>query len=201
MSTYQIAPIGTPEDGRRTTAVARHVFGAGMALLLPRAPAWGFHAHDGEQTVGGVLFEKAGPGEGALAWIFVDPKAQGHRLGAHILERGIEAMDGQGLTTQFSLVRSDNTASWNLFAKNGYARPSVLKSLFGYSGAGFFKRLGYSLATGYSTWVRDAALDKTRTHPKRWAIQSPGCPDPFASTLRKGARPSASLWPWSLSTS
>jgi len=86
------------------------------------------------------------------------------------LETGIQAMDEEGLKTQFSLVRADNTASWNMFAKNGYTRPSVLRSLFGYSMKGFLKRFGYSLATGYSTWVMDDALRNTSVHPKRWAI-------------------------------
>jgi hypothetical protein len=39
-------------------------------------------------------------------------------------------MDERGLKTQFSLVRGDNTASWNMFAESGYIRPTVLRSLF-----------------------------------------------------------------------
>lgn len=65
-----------------------------------------------------------------LSWVFVDPEAQGHKLGSRLLEAGIHAMDERGLKTQFSLVRGDNTASWNMFAKNGYTRPTVLRSLF-----------------------------------------------------------------------
>lgn len=170
MSKYSISPIKTPEEGRKTKAVATRVFGSGASLLLPRKPSWGFYAHDDGDCVGAVYLEEIGPGEGLLSWIFVDKRAQGHRLGSRLLETGIQAMDGEGMDTQFSLVRADNTASWNMFAKNGYTRPSVVRSLFGYSRKGFLKRFGYSLATGYSTWVRDEALKNTSVHPKRWAI-------------------------------
>ena len=169
MSEFSISPIETIEESKKTTGVARRVFGPGSALLLPPKPTWGFYAHDGEESVGGVILEKMGPGEGLLSWIFVDPKAQGHRLGARLLEAGVKAMDHEGLTTQLSLVRADNTASWNMFAKNGYTRPSALKSLFGYSAKGFPKRFGYSLANGYSTWVKDETRNSDGVHPKRWA--------------------------------
>jgi GNAT superfamily N-acetyltransferase len=170
MSKYSISPIESPEEGTKTKAVARRVFGAGASLLLPGKPEWGFYAHEEEDYVGGVLLEKMGPGEGLLSWIFVDSKAQGHKLGARLLQAGIEDMDAEGLKTQFSLVRADNTASWNMFAKNGYTRPSVLKSLFGYSMKGLLKRFGYSLATGYGTWVRDDSRDNASVHPRRRAI-------------------------------
>ncbi len=170
MSAYRISPIETPEEGQKTRAVAKRVFGSGSSLLLPNNPKWGFYAHDAEDYVGGVLIDRLSLNEGLLSWIFVDSKAQGYKLGSRLLEAGIHAMDEQGLNTQFSLVRADNTASWNMFAKNGYTRPSVLRSLFGYSMTGFLKRFGYSLATGYSTWVRDDALKDASVHPKRWAI-------------------------------
>jgi GNAT superfamily N-acetyltransferase len=167
---YRISPIATPEEGKRTHAVARNVFGRGATLLLPRNPKWGFFAHDGDEFVGGVLLDRMSPNEGLLSWIFVESKAQCHGLGSRLLQAGIQAMDEEGLTTQFSLVRADNTASWNMFAKNGYKRPSVLRSLFGYSVKGFPKRFGYSLATGYSTWVRDDARKDASLHPRRWAL-------------------------------
>jgi len=105
-----------------------------------------------------------------LSWIFVDPEAQGHKLGSRLMEAGIRAMDEKGLKSQFGLIRDDNTASWNMFAKMGYIQPCVLRSLFGYSFKSFVKRLGYSFATGYSTWVKDDALKGETVHPKRWAI-------------------------------
>jgi GNAT superfamily N-acetyltransferase len=169
MDEYSISSIETVKEGRETRAVAERVFGTGSGVLLPRNPGWGFYAHDEEESVGGVLLEKMGPGEGLLSWIFVDQKAQGHRLGARLLQTGIQAMDREGLKTQFSLVRADNTASWNMFAKNGYTRPSVLKSLFGYSAKGFLKRFGYALATGYSTWVKDETRTNESVHPRPWA--------------------------------
>jgi GNAT superfamily N-acetyltransferase len=170
VGTYSISPIRTPEEGSKTKAVARRVFGAGVSLLLSGKRKWGFYAHVEADVVGGVLLEKMSATEGLLAWIFVDPKAQGHRLGARLLETGMRAMDDEGLKTQFSLVRADNTASWNMFAKNGYTRPSVLRSLFGYSIKGFPKRFVYSLATGYGTWVRDSAVRDAGIHPRSRAV-------------------------------
>ena len=170
MANHAISPMQTAEEVRKTRAVARNAFGSGASLLLPKKPSWGFYAHEHEDHVGGVLLEKMGPGEGLLSWIFVDENAQGHKLGSRLLETGIQAMDEEGLKTQFSLVRADNTASWNMFAKNGYTRPSVLRSLFGYSSKGFLKRFQYSLATGYSTWVKDDALKNPSVHPTRRAV-------------------------------
>jgi hypothetical protein len=105
-----------------------------------------------------------------FSWIFVDPAAQGHKLCRRLTEAGIRAMEDRGLTTQFTLIRDDNTASWNMFAKNGYTQPSALRSLFGYSPASFMKRLGYAFATGYSTWVKDDRRPGGSVHPRRWAI-------------------------------
>lgn len=170
MSRYRVSPIETLEEGRRTNAVAKHVFGRGASLLLPGKPKWGFYAHEGDDTVGGVYIDRAGASEGVLSWIFVDSSAQGHKLGSRLLETGIQAMDEEGLRTQFSLVRADNTASWSMFAKAGYTRPTVLRSLFGYSMKGFLKRLSYSFGTGYSTWVRDDGRTGAPVHPRRWAI-------------------------------
>jgi GNAT superfamily N-acetyltransferase len=170
MSNYTVSPIHTIEVGLKTKEVGKRVFGRGASLMLPKKPEWGFYAHKGDDFVGGVFIEQVSPREGMLSWIFVDSKAQGHKLGARLLDAGIKAMDEKGLKTQFSLVRADNTASWNMFAKNGYKRPGVFRTLFGYSPKSFLKRLGYSFATGYSTWVRDDALKKADIHPKRWAI-------------------------------
>jgi GNAT superfamily N-acetyltransferase len=170
MSTYEITPIHTPEEGRKTRAVAARVFGIGASIMLPKNPKWGFYAHEGDDFVGGVFIDQVSPTEGMLSWIFVDPEAQGHRLGSRLIEAGIQAMEEQGLKTQFSLVRSDNTASWNMFVKNGYKRPSVLRSLFGYSPKSCIKRLGYSFATGYSTWVKDDSRTDVPIHPRRWAL-------------------------------
>jgi GNAT superfamily N-acetyltransferase len=170
MSNYIISPIKTIEEGQKTREVGKRVFGRGASLLLPKKPEWGFYAHEGDDYVGGVFIDQVSPREGMLSWIFVDSKAQGHNLGARLLDAGIKVMDEKGLKTQFSLVRADNTASWNMFAKNGYKRPGVFRSLFGYSPKSFLKRLGYSFATGYSTWVKDEALKKADVHPKRRAI-------------------------------
>ncbi len=170
MSNYTILPIQTIGEGLKTREVGKRVFGSGASLMLPKKPKWGFYAHEGEDYVGGVFIDQVSPREGMLSWIFVDSKAQGHKLGVRLLEAGIKAMDEKGLKTQFSLVRADNTASWNMFAKNGYKRPGVFRSLFGYSPKSFLKRLGYSFATGYSTWVKDEALKKADVHPKRRAI-------------------------------
>jgi len=170
MSKYSISPIQTQQEGQKAKKVAARVFGSGVFLMLPKNPAWGFYAHEGETVVGGVFLDQLGPKEGMLSWIFVDPEAQGHKLGTRLIEAGIQAMDEKGLTTQFSLVRTDNTASWNMFAKHGYTRPSVVRALFGYSFKSFFKRLGYSFATGYSTWVKDESRQNESIHPKRWAI-------------------------------
>ncbi|MFP4377180.1 MAG: GNAT family N-acetyltransferase [Spirochaetales bacterium] len=170
VSEYSIAPIQTIEDVTKTKAVATRAFGPGVSLMLAGKRKWGYYAHKKKDVVGGVLLETMSPTEGLLSWIFVDPEAQGHRLGARLLETGVQALDDKGLKTQFALVRADNTASWNMFAKNGYTRPSVLRSLFGYSLKGFPKRFLYSLGTGYGTWVRDDALPDSSMHPRKGAL-------------------------------
>lgn len=168
MAEFEVSPITTPDESREATSLARRVFGAGASLLLPRTPGWGLIARGDDRPAGGIILEKMGPREGLVSWIFVDRDAQGHRLGSRLLDEGIRALDDAGRTTQFALVRSDNTASWVMFARRGYTRPSVLRSLFGYSLQGFPKRLGYAFATGYSTWVRDTT--PRSTHPSRWSL-------------------------------
>ncbi|HKK48259.1 MAG TPA: GNAT family N-acetyltransferase [Alkalispirochaeta sp.] len=170
MSGYTIVPIESPEDETRVKTLARRVFGAGGSLLLPRKRPWGFYAHRDGNVVGGAYLDQVGRQEGMFSWIFVDPAAQGHKLGRRLTETGIRAMEERGLMTQFTLIRDDNTASWNMFAKHGYTQPSVLRSLFGYSPASFMKRLGYAFATGYSTWVKDDRRPGGSVHPRRWAI-------------------------------
>lgn len=170
MSSYTLSPIQTVEEGKKANELAIQVFGRGASILLPKNPNWGFFAHDGDDVVGGVYINKLSTKEGVLSWIFVDPRAQGHGLGARLIEAGIQAMDEKGLKTQFALIRDDNTASWNMFAKHGYTQPSVLRSLLGYSLKGFLTRFGYSLATGYSTWVKDDARKDANIHPRQWAI-------------------------------
>ncbi|KAL3791026.1 hypothetical protein HJC23_003015 [Cyclotella cryptica] len=170
-SPYTISPILTIEEGLKTKEVGKRVFGIGEYLLMPRKPKWGFYAHEGDDYVGGIFIEQVGPREGMVSYIFVDSMAQGHKLGARLLDAGIKAMDEKRLKTQFALILDGNTASWNMFAKNGYKRPGVFRSLFGYSPRSFPKRLGYSLAfIGYNTWVRDDGLKNTDIHPKRWAM-------------------------------
>jgi RimJ/RimL family protein N-acetyltransferase len=156
--------------GKSVKALARRVFGAGGSVLLPRKRPWGFYVHHDGNVVGGVYLDEVSREEGMFSWIFVDPAAQGHKLGRRMTVAGIRAMEERGLKTQFTLIRDDNTASWNMFAKNGYTQPSVLRSLFGYSPASFMKRLGYACATGYSTWVKDDRRPGGSVHPRRWAI-------------------------------
>jgi ribosomal protein S18 acetylase RimI-like enzyme len=170
MRSYSISPIQTPEESQETKAVAKRVFGSGASFILPKEPRWGFYAHEGDEFVGGVFIDQVGPGEGQLSWIFVDPQAQGHKLGARLLEAAVKAMDDKGLKTQFALVRGDNTASWNMFAKRGYKRPTVIKALFGYSLKRFFHRFQYSLITGYAIWVKDETRVEKGIHPRSWAI-------------------------------
>jgi GNAT superfamily N-acetyltransferase len=170
MSDYTILPVVSPEEGKSVKALARRVFGVGATLLLPRRRPWGFYVHHDGAVVGGALLDEVGREEGMFSWIFVDPAAQDHKIGQRLAETGIPAMEERGLKTQFTLIRDDNTASWNMFAKNGYMQPSVVRSLFGYSPASFIKRLGYACATGYSTWVNDDRRPGGSVHPRRWAI-------------------------------
>ncbi|NCN05738.1 MAG: GNAT family N-acetyltransferase [Spirochaetales bacterium] len=170
MRSYSISPIQTPEERQKTREVAKRVFGSGASPILPKKPSWGFYAHEVDEFVGGVFIDQVGPGEGQLSWIFVDSSAQGHKLGARLLESAVKAMDDKGLKTQFALVRGDNTASWNMFAKHGYKRPTVIKALFGYSLKSFFHRFQYSLITGYNIWVKDEARVEKGIHPRSWAI-------------------------------
>jgi len=44
MSNYSISPIQTLDEGQKTKAVAKRVFGSGASLILPKKPNWGFYA-------------------------------------------------------------------------------------------------------------------------------------------------------------
>ena len=82
-----------------------------------------------------------------------------------MIQSGFDALNKEGLTKQFALVRDDNTASWNMFLKAGYKILPVHKSLFGYSVKGLLKRFSYSMLTGYSIWVKDDAQNNKPTYP------------------------------------
>lgn len=165
MEKYSILPI-TQHEKDEILKVANHVFGFGASLLISKKTMWGFYATDGEQIVGAVLLEKASETEGILAWIFIDESARGHKLASKLTKLGIETLTNEGFAKQFTLVRDDNTASWNMFLKNGYKIVPLYQALFGYSFKGFWKRLNYSLASGYSIWVKDDALINEPVYPK-----------------------------------
>jgi GNAT superfamily N-acetyltransferase len=168
MNDFVISPI-TREIEPKLPAVATKAFGAGVGLMIPKKHLWGFYAHSGDDIVGAVYIKKIGPVEGCLDWIYVAPAAQGHQLGARLFRAGIDAMIEQGLTTQIALVRGSNTASWSMFAKDGFVRPSVFHTLTKYSLQSLPYRLIYSFASGYNIWVKDPALS-IPMHPTRFGL-------------------------------
>lgn len=161
---YELLPI-SQSQADEVVQLANKVFGIGASMLISKKDMWGYYATDGEHIVGGVLLEKASEKEGFLSWIFVDSSARGHRLASRLIQSGFDALNKEGLTKQFALVRDDNTASWNMFLKAGYKILPVHKSLFGYSVKGLFKRFSYSMPTGYSIWVKDDAQNNKPTYP------------------------------------
>ncbi len=169
MSDVKILPM-TQEVVPETTAVAEKAFGKMVRLILPKKNLWGFYAAKDDQVLGAVYIKEVAPKEGILEWIFVDPDAHGLSIGKQLAATAFDAMNERGLTRQFALVRDDNTASWNLFAKEGYKEVSVLKSLFGYHFKSFPERFFYSFASNYSTWVKDERFEDVPLHPKRFSV-------------------------------
>jgi ribosomal protein S18 acetylase RimI-like enzyme len=162
--TYQILSI-TNEQSKEIVHLANQIFGPGSSLLISKRKLWGYYATDGNQIVGAVLLEKGSATEGYLAWIFVSEKARGHRLASRLIEKGFKALDEGNLTVQYALVRDDNTASWNMFYKNGYKILPLYKTLFKYPIKGLLKRISYMMLTGYSIWVKDDS-NQNPTYPK-----------------------------------
>jgi ribosomal protein S18 acetylase RimI-like enzyme len=169
MKEYTLSPI-EPMHIPKIVEVAKKSFGLGVEFIIPKKKIWGFYAHHEGDIGGAVFIKKAGQDEGFLDWIFVDPEAQGHRLGARLMDRALDALKEAGCHTQFALVNDFNTASWNMFAKRGYKQPSVLKSFLGYGLASLPYRFMFSLVDGYSIWVKDEKAIDTPIHPKRFAI-------------------------------
>lgn len=146
--------------------VAINSFGSGVETLISKRNMWGYYATDGERIVGAIILEKGGKDEGFVQWIFVDPKAQGNKIASRLMDVGTRALNADGRTKQFALVRDDNTASWNLFLKAEYQVLPLIHTLFKYSKKSFFKRAGYAMITGYSTWVKDNNSKQTTPYPK-----------------------------------
>jgi ribosomal protein S18 acetylase RimI-like enzyme len=182
MDKYTISPI-TQYETSEVIQVANNVFGFGASLLISKKNMWGFYATDGQDIVGAVLLEKANHTEGFLSWIFVDESARGHRLASRLIEMGFDAMNKEGLTTQFALVRDDNTASWNMFLKNGYKILPLSQSIFGYSLKGLLKRFSYAMLTGYSIWVKDALRNDEPIYPKFPIVKTLLCSIFIGATL------------------
>lgn len=168
MSEYQISPI-TPDIEPKLPEVAERAFGKGVRLILPTKKIWGFYAHMDNKIGGAVYIKKVADGEGCLDWIYVDPSAQGHKLGSRLFRAGIDGLNDAKLFKQFALVRGSNTASWSMFAKDGFVKPSVFHVLSRYSIKSLPYRLGYHLATGYNIWVKDPTLDQP-IHPTRFGL-------------------------------
>lgn len=169
MSEIQILPID-PSIAPKTTEVAEKAFGTFVRLMIPKKNLWGFYALQGDTVLGAVYIKEIAPKEGVLEWIFVDPKAHGLSIGKKLAEAGFKAMKKRGLTRQFALVRDDNTASWNMFAKEDYKQVSVIKSLFGYHIKSFPERFMYSMADHYSIWVKDERFQDVPVHPRKFAL-------------------------------
>lgn len=157
MSEFTISPI-TSQIESQLPPVAAKSFGPGVGLILPKKNLWGFYAHKEGLIGGAVILKKWGPQEGSLEWIFVAPEAQGHKLGSLLFRAGMDALHEAGLTTIFSLVRGSNTASWTMFAKDGFVKPNVLHTLTKYPLKSLPHRLFYLLASGYNVWVKDPKL-------------------------------------------
>ena len=159
MSTYQTSPI-TSQIEPLLPAVAKKAFGIGVSLILPKKNLWGFYAHSEGAIAGAVYLKTVGPGEGCLEWIFVDPAAQGHKLGSRLFRAGIDALYEAGLSKIITLVRGSNTASWGMFAKEGFVKPSVVHTLTNYSWQSLPTRIGYHLASGYNIWIKDPTIQQ-----------------------------------------
>ena len=165
MKTYEIKKI-LEENTSEIVQVANKVFGSGVGILISKKNMWGFYATDGKDIVGAIILEKGSKKEGFVQWIFVDPIAQGHKLASRLMEAGTKALNEDGRTKQFALVRDDNTASWNLFLKTGYQVLPLTHTLFKYSMKAFIKRAGYAMITGYSIWVKDDTSKQSTSYPK-----------------------------------
>lgn len=165
MKTFEIKKI-LEDHTSEIVQVANKVFGLGVGILINKKNMWGYYATDGTNIVGAIILEKGGKKEGFIQWIFVDPIAQGHKLASKLMEAGTKALNEDGRTLQFALVRDDNTASWNLFLKAGYHVLPITHTLFKYSMKAFIKRAGYAMVTGYSIWVKDDASKQSMSYPK-----------------------------------
>lgn len=168
MSEYQISPITSAIEAK-LSEVAERAFGKGVALILPKKNLWGFYAHKDGKIGGAVYIKKWADNEGCLEWIYVDPSAQGHKLGSRLFRAGIDALNEANLPVLFTLVRGSNTASWSMFAKEGFVKPSVFHTLTHYSWKSFFHRFSYHLADGYNIWVKDPSLNLP-VHPTRYGF-------------------------------
>lgn len=168
MSEYQISPI-TQDIESKLPEVAERAFGKGIRLLLPKKNLWGFYAHQDGKIGGAVYLKKWADDEGCLEWIYVDPTAQGHKLGRRLFRAGMDALYEANLPKLFTLVRGTNTASWGMFAKEGFIKPSVLHTLTRYSLKSLPHRLSFHLADGYNIWVKDPSLNQP-IHPTRYGI-------------------------------
>lgn len=165
MKTYELKKI-LEENTSEIVQLANKVFGSGVSILISKKNMWGFYATDGKDIVGAIILEKGSKNEGFVQWIFVDPIAQGNRLASRLMNAGTKALNEDGRTKQFALVRDDNTASWNLFLKAGYQVLPITQTLFKYSMKAFIKRAGYAMVIGYSIWVKDDTSKQSTSFPK-----------------------------------
>jgi ribosomal protein S18 acetylase RimI-like enzyme len=167
-------------DKRALKSLAARAFGptgGGMVSL----EEGGHVALDGAGVVGATVLKvitAAGGRIGLVAWIMVDPAAQGRGIASRLNELAHEWFAERDVDALLAMVEGYNQSSSKLFQSRGYRRLTLAGQLraFGVGTLRVWLASFYVVSIGHFLWYRDA-----RTEPDASASDTePGRPSSLA---------------------
>ncbi len=154
------------DDRPAVRAVVRRAFPA----LVRSSFTFGSHAlvFDEGAIRGGVVVKMfrlpSGRRGGLVAWIFVDPEAQGRGIGGELLDAALELLEANGCEEIFANISGDNTDSSRRFSARGFDELSAgaLFTTYGIGALSVIVHAKHLFDVGYCLWRRPAQRQPPR---------------------------------------
>ncbi len=101
---------------------------------------------------------------GLVAWIFVDPEAQGRGIGGDLLDAALELFEANGCEEIFANISGDNTDSSRRFAARGFDELSAgaLFATYGLGALSVIVHAKHVFDVGYCLWRRPPQRGQSR---------------------------------------
>lgn len=154
------------EDRQLVRAIVRRAFPVPVRFSF----TFGSHAlvFDDGVIRGGVVVKMfrlpSGRRAGLVAWIFVDPAAQGRGIGGALLDAALELLESNGCEEVFASISGDNTDSSRRFSARGFDELSAgaLFTTYRIGALSVVVHAKHLFDVGYCLWRRPAQRQQPR---------------------------------------